>query len=457
MEEQNRDRAVVVGASMAGLLAARVLADAYAHVTVVDRDQLPGGNAHRRGVPHGRHIHGLLARGQAGLEELLPGLTAEVVAQGAPTGDMLANTRLYMSGYRLQRTHSGAAVLSASRPLLESRVRARIRALPTVTILDRCDVVGFASTPDGRRITGVRVLRRADGSAEEVLGADLGVDASGRGSRTPVWLEALGYPRPRQERVPIGLGYATRTYRLGAYSLGGDVAIVEAATPARTRSGALQLLEGGRGMVTLAGILGDHPPTDPDGFTAFARSLRFPDVYQTIRDAAPLDDPVPFRFPASVRNRYERMRRFPDGLLVMGDAVCSFNPVYGQGMSVAALEALMLHRHLDRSGEPRPRRFLQDVARAVDVPWDMAVGGDLVFPDVPGRRTPKVRMLNAYVRRLHAAASTDATLARAFVRVAGLLDPPQALLRPDRAVRVLRPRRHRSGPVVSDEPVLPVR
>jgi 2-polyprenyl-6-methoxyphenol hydroxylase-like FAD-dependent oxidoreductase len=438
---------------MAGLLAARVLTDAYADVTVVDRDQLPEGSAHRRGVPHGRHIHGLLARGQAGLEELFPGLTAELVAQGAPTGDMLANTRLYLSGHRLQRTRSGAVVLSASRPLLEGRLRARIRALPTVTILDRCDVVGLVSTPGGRRITGVRVLRRADGSAEEVLGADLVVDASGRGSRTPVWLEALGYPRPRQELVRIGLGYATRTYRLGPDALGGDVAIVQAATPAQPRSGALQLLEGGRAMLTLAGILGEHPPTEPDGFTAFARSLGFPDIYQAIRDAEPLDDPVPFRFPASVRNRYERMGRFPDGLLVVGDAVCSFNPVYGQGMTVAVLEALTLRRHLDRSGEPRPRRFLQDIARAVDVPWDMAVGGDLVFPDVPGRRTPKVRVLNAYVTRLHAAASTDATLARAFVRAAGLLDRPQALVRPDRAFRVLRSRQHRSGPVVSDDPV----
>jgi 2-polyprenyl-6-methoxyphenol hydroxylase-like FAD-dependent oxidoreductase len=438
MTRQIGDRAVVLGASMAGLLAARVLADAYAQVTVLDRDELSETPMHRRGVPHGSHIHGLLARGHQALEELFPGLTAELVAHGVPAGDMLADARLYLSGHRLRQAHAGLVVLCASRPVLEGHVRARVRALPNLRFIDRCDIVGLAATPDGRRVTGVRVLRRAAGSAEQVLGADLVVDATGRGSRTPIWLEALGHPRPQEEQVRIGLGYATRTYRLPPDALGGDLAVLQAATPQHPRTGALQMLEGDRWMLTLGGILGDHPPTDPDGFLDFARSLRFPDIYETIRDAEPLDDPVPFRFPASVRHRYERLDRFPDGLLVMGDAVCSFNPVYGQGMSVAALEALTLRRHLERGAAPQPRRFFGDLPRVVDVPWDIAAGGDLVFPGVQGRRTLKARMVNAYIARLHAAAAHDASLASAFVRVAGLVAPPQTLLRPDVAVRVLR-------------------
>jgi 2-polyprenyl-6-methoxyphenol hydroxylase-like FAD-dependent oxidoreductase len=438
MNRQIGDRAVVLGASMAGLLAARVLADAYGQVTVIDRDELSETPMHRRGVPHGRHIHGLLARGQQALEELFPGLTAELVAHGVPTGDMLADTRLYMSGHRLRQAHTGLVVLCASRPVLEGHVRARVRALPNLIFLDRCDIVGLAATPDGRRVAGVRVLRQADGSAEQVLGADLVVDATGRGSRTPVWLEALGYGRPQEDQVRIGLGYATRTYRLPPDALGGDLAVLQAATPRHPRTGALQMLEGDRWMLTLGGILGDHPPTDPDGFLDFARSLEFPDIYQTIRDAEPLDDPVPFRFPASVRHRYERLDRYPDGLLVMGDAVASFNPIYGQGMSVAALEALTLRRHLERGAAPQPRRFFRDLPRVVDVPWDIAAGGDLIFPGVKGRRTLKSRLVNAYIARLHAAAAHDASLASAFVRVAGLVAPPQTLLRPSIAVRVLR-------------------
>ena len=243
----------------------------------------------------------------------------------------------------------------------------------------------------------------------------------------------------------IGLSYATRTYRLPPDALNGDLGVVLAATPRHPRSGMLLILEGDRWMLTLAGILGDHPPTDPDGFLAFARSLQFPDIYETIRQAEPLDDPVGFRFPASVRHRYERLDRFPDGLLVMGDAVASFNPIYGQGMSVAALEALTLRRHLERGIEPQPRRWFRDLAQVVDVPWDMAAGGDLVFPGVQGRRTLKSRLVNGYIARLHAAAAHDAHLATAFIRVAGLVAPPQTLLRPGVALRLLRASRHPSG------------
>jgi 2-polyprenyl-6-methoxyphenol hydroxylase-like FAD-dependent oxidoreductase len=438
MSRQVGDRAVVLGASMAGLLAARVLADAYAQVTVVDRDQLPEGSTHRRGVPQGHHIHALLARGQQALEELFPGLTAELVAQGVPAGDMLADARVYLSGHRLRQAHTGLVLLCASRPVLEGYVRARVRALPNVAFLDSCDIVGLAATPDGRRVTGARVHRREGASAEEVLCADLVVDATGRGSRTPVWLETLGYARPAKDEVRIGLGYATRSYRLPRGALGGDLAALHGLTPQHPRGGALQVLHAGRLMVSLGGVLGDHPPTDPDGFLAFARSLRFPDIYETIRDAEPLDDPVAFRFPASVRHRYERLPRFPDGLLVLGDAVSSFNPIYGQGITVAALEALALRRHLERGIQPQPRRVFAELARVVDVPWDIAAGGDLVFPGVPGRRPLKVRLVSAYLARLHAAAAHDATLASAFVRVIGMVAPPQSLLGPGVAVRVLR-------------------
>jgi 2-polyprenyl-6-methoxyphenol hydroxylase-like FAD-dependent oxidoreductase len=449
MNRRIGDRAVVIGASMAGLLAARVLADGYGQVTVIDRDELRDTPAHRRGVPHGRHIHALAARGQQVLEELFPGLTAELIADGAPAGDMLTDARFYLSGHRLARARSGLMLLCASRPFLEGHVRARVRALPNLQFLDQCDVVGLATTPDGRRVTGARVLRRADGSAEELLGADLVVDATGRGSRTPAWLDALGYPRPEREEVQIRLGYATRTYRLPSGALDGRMAILDAATPNLARTGALQRLEGDRWMLTLAGILGDYPPTDPDGFLDFARSLRFPDIYQAVRDAEPLDDPIGFRFPASVRHRYELLDPFPAGFLAVGDAVCSFNPIYGQGMSVAALEALTLRRHLERGVEPQPRRWFRDLARVVDVPWDMSAGGDLLFPSVPGHRTLKIRLLGGYLSRLHAAAADDAHLATAFIRVAGLVAPPQSLLAPRITLRVLRAGRARRRPPAS--------
>jgi 2-polyprenyl-6-methoxyphenol hydroxylase-like FAD-dependent oxidoreductase len=436
-----QDHAVVLGASIAGLLAARVLSETYPQVTVLDRDALAPGVEPRRGVPQGRHVHALLARGQLVLEELFPGLTEELVEAGAPVGDMLDDARLLFGGHRLARAATGLQVVSVSRPLLEDRIRARVRALPPVRFAPPCDVVGLRLSSDGRRVVGARVLRRADASPGETIHADLVVDATGRGSRTPRWLEALGFEPPKEEHVRVDVRYATRRYRLPAEALRGDVACVHGPTPERPRGGALARLEGDTGMLTLFGILGDHPPKDAAGFDSFARSLHFPDLYEAIAALEPLDDPVGFRFPANVRRRYERLRHFPDGLVVFGDAVCSFNPIYGQGMTVAAVQALALRNHPPSGAPAGSRSTMRALARAIDAPWELALGADLSLPDVRGPRPPRRRVANAYMSRLLAATAHDPALSRAFVRVTSLIDPPEALLRPATAFRVLRPLR----------------
>ncbi len=290
-------------------------------------------------------------------------------------------------------------------------------------------------------------VRGPDGSPSQIAG-DLVVDATGRGSRTPTWLAELGYRPPVEERVEIGLGYATRIYRLRPGALGQDRLILTVGRPANSRAGALSAIEGGRHILTIAGIRGDFPPTDPAGFDEFITRLPTPDIAAAIAGAEPLDDPVPFRFPVSVRRRYERLAAFPAGLLVIGDGVCSFNPIYGQGMTVAAVEAMTLRGLLARGAVPSARRYFHAIAAAVDVPWGVAVGADLAFPEVPGKRSAKVRLVNAYLPRLHAAAAHDEALATSFVRVLGLKDRPEGLLRPDRMLRVLRGNlTHRREPI----------
>ncbi|MGH9263768.1 MAG: NAD(P)/FAD-dependent oxidoreductase [Acidimicrobiales bacterium] len=429
----------MVGGGMAGLLAARVLADRYAEVTIVDRDDLPEAAVARRGVPQAHHAHALLARGEQVLEELFPGLTADLAAAGAVTGDVLADTRMYLSGHRLRPACSGLVAVSASRAVLESQVRVRVRALPSVRIQKRCDAVGLARAAAGRAVTGVRVLRRADHSAEEVLDADVVVDASGRTSRAPSWLQALGIRGSEEERLALDVAYATRRYRLGRDALGGDLAVLHGLTPDHPRGGVLAIIGDDEAMLTLAGVIGDRPPRDPGGFDAFAASLRFPDIHDAIRNAEPLDDPVTYRFPASVWRHYERVPDLPDGFGVMGDGTCSFNPVYGQGMTIAALQAVALRRHLERHRRLRARRFARELAKVVRPPWQMATGADLVFPGVGRPRTRTQRLLGGYVARIHATAARDPDVARAFVRVSGLVDGPQALLRPSTVWRVLRP------------------
>lgn len=437
MAVRTNDHAVVLGASMAGLLAARVLSEHYQRVTLIERDELPATGQHRKGVPHGRHLHGLHPRGREILEELFPGFTDRLTDAGAVCCDILANLRWQLSGHQLRQEHADLPALLASRPFFEGHVRELVQALPQVSIVERGTVAGLEATSDRRRITGV-LVDDAEGQ-RTTLTADIVVDASGRGSRTPLWLGEFGYQPPTQDKVEVGLGYATRNYRLRPGALNGDLGIMTAGTPDNPRTGVLAAIEHGRHILTLAGICGDHPPTDPAGFAEFISSLRTTDISAALAGAEPLDDnAVPFRFPASTRNRYEQLREFPDGLLVIGDAVCSFNPVYGQGMTVAAAEALELRRFLASGADGKPQRFFAAITPVINVPWDTAVGGDLAFPQVPGARTAKVRFINAYMPKLVAAAERDGELAISFVRVVGMKDRPEGLLRPDRVLRVLR-------------------
>ncbi len=438
-------RAVVLGGSIAGLLAARVLVEHYSEVQVLDRDDLEFDRGLRRGVPQARHIHALLPRGRDILEELFPGLTAELIADGAAAGDLVGDARLHLSGHRFARGHSDLPTISASRPFLEDRVRARVRCLPRVRFVDPCDAVGLVADDPGQRIIGVRILRRADNSTEETVDADLVVDAMGRGSRTPLWLQGFGHEPPQEDRIELDLVYVTRHYQLPADALDGDWGTLQGPTVTSPRGGILARLEAGTWMVTLFGLVGEQPPTSEEGFLAFARSLNFPDIHHAIRYAQPLDEPIAFRFPAAVRRRYERASSLPDGLLPVGDSVCSFNPIYGQGMTVAGLAALALRTHLQARPTPDPRRFVGELAELLDPPWEMAVGGDLALPGVQGPRTHKVRLAGTYMARLHAAAAHDAGLATAFARVMALVDPPEALMRPQIALRVLRPGVRRGG------------
>ena len=434
--------AVVIGGSMAGLLAARVLTDHFARVTLVERDRFPEGAEYRKGVPQARHAHGLLPRGLEILSNLFPGIADELYGRGATPTDIARDMRWHhFGGYKVQ-VKTGMVGPMSSRPLLESCVRRRVMALPNLEVKDGHDVRGLvaSSAHDGKCVTGVRL--RGPEAGEETLAADLVVDAMGRGSRSPAWLEALGYPRPEETEIKVRAGYTTRIYRRKPTDVRGAKAVFLLPTPPQEkRIGALFPIEGDRWIVSVGGWLGDFAPTDEEGYLEFARSLPAPDIYEVIKDAQPLTDFVVHRFPSNLRRRYEKLARFPEGYLVLGDAVCSFNPIYGQGMSVSAMQAEALDECLrEGRGELRglPRRFFRRAAKAIDVPWMLAAGEDFRYPEVEGRKPLGTNFVNWYVGKLHRAATRDPEVCRAFFKVMVLTHPPTTLFDPRIAWRVLR-------------------
>ncbi|WP_158021303.1 FAD-dependent oxidoreductase [Mycolicibacterium chubuense] len=426
--------AVVLGASMAGLLTARVLTEFYDHVSLIERDELDDSAAPRRGVPQSRQPHLLLARCGLILEELFPGITADLVAGGAHEwrdGD-LSRFHAHFGGHLLARDgripDPGSVVnYFASRAFLESHVRRRVLALPTLTLMDRHDIDSLVCR--GCAVTGVRVTSRADRATRDI-DADLVVDATGRGSRTPAFLEQMGYPRPREDHLAVNVCYVSMPVRIPDGALH-EYLIVDLFKPGKPRGFAMLRCENDTWIAAI-GTLGKdvEAPASAAELMAFAEPLMPPHVFAAIKAGEPLDDVALHRFPANRWRRYDRMVRFPAHLLVTGDAVCSFNPIYGQGMTVAAVEVMTLRGCLRRSGTDLPRRFHRAAAKTVAVAWRTAVGSDLSLPEVEGPRTLSARLSNGYVDRVLRAAETDPWVAQQFFQVTGMLSPPAVLFRP---------------------------
>lgn len=375
-----RQRAIVIGGSMSGLMAARVLANHFQDVLLFDRDALPAAADNRKGVPQGQHAHALLSSGRQVLEAFFPGLKEELYRQGALKGDY-RKVRWFDNGVYHTR-FDGLEALVISRPRLESHVRARLRALPNVTIHERKDVDALAEQHG--RVTGATI-------AGETIDADLVVDASGRGSQSPAWLHKMGFPRPHEDAVKVGLAYSTRVYRRKPEHLKGDLAVICTAAPPAKRGGVALAMEDDRWMVTLFGVLGDDPPTDEQAFLEYAKSLPAPDVHEVI----------------------------------------------SQAMSTAALQAAALEPCLAAGDAGLAKRFFAAASKVIDGPWTMAVGGDLRYAEVEGERTGMMKFINWYIGKLHIAAAGDPAVALAFHRVANLLDPPPSIMKPGIALRIL--------------------
>lgn len=443
--------ALVIGGSMAGLLAGRVLSEYFERVTIVERDRLPERSAPRKGVPQAYHLHVLLKRGRIILERLFPGLGNELVAAGAPVLDMAKDVAwLTPAGWGV-RFPSELAMIAFSRELLDWHVRRQLDAYhDNVRFLEEHDATGLVPGADGTSVAGAHVRPRngSSGSAEESLRADLVVDATGRGSRAPRWLETLGYPIPPETTINPHLGYVSRIFRRPAgFRPGWKATYVQVAPPEVTRGGVLFPIEGDRWMVTLVGGDRDYPPTDEAGFVNFAKSLRGSTIHEAIKGAEPITPLRRYRATENRRRHYEKLPRQPESFIILGDAACAFNPVYGQGMTTAALGAEALDECLREQRRHRPdgdlgglaKRFQTKLARANSAPWTLATGEDYRYRGTeggkPGRMT---HFMHRYMDRVIELSTKDAGVRLALLEAFNLIKPPTALFHPSTVAKVLQ-------------------
>jgi len=447
---------VVVGGSMAGLLTARILSKHFTQVILLERDKINDQPEARKGQPHTRHLHGLLAKGLDTMLTYFPTLVDDLTDGGAIITDMGQTMRWHVVGGYRRQFPSGMMAALMSRPFLEWQIRRQVVALPNVQVIAECAVEGLVWSEDHSRVIGVTIQRRNGDHGATTLTADLVVDASGRGSASPKWLAEGGYAKPAESFVNVNVGYATRTYRRKPGDLeGAEMMLIASDPPHGKRTGMLLPMEGDRWGCTLGGWSGDHPPTDEAGFMAFAQSLPTSALYNILKRLEPISEIIPHKFPGSLRRHYEGLKHFPEGYLVLGDAICSFNPVYGQGMTSATLQAAALDQLLTGCTVLTGlwRDFFKAAAQVVEIPWQSAVGEDFRYPETEGKKPAGIDLLNAYVTKVHQATHYDTTVYMAFLKVMNLMATPMSLFHPKILWRVLwsKPRAQTVAPMREPE------
>jgi deazaflavin-dependent oxidoreductase (nitroreductase family) len=433
--------AVVVGASIAGLAAARVLSDHYESVIVLERDELPDVSSPRRGVPQGAHSHVLVAAGLREFERLLPGFQEDLACAGGTVIDIGSEVHLSRYHRAWPPVRSGVEFVSLSRPMLELILRERVAKLPPAEIREGAAVTALTGTPDA--VTGV-VL-----TTGEHIAAELVVDCTGRAGRSDRWMTDLGLPVPAQIDIKIGLGYATRLFRRGSDDLPGWKAIITLPEPPRESTvGVAFPIEDDRWLVSLIGWHADDLPGDDASFTAAVRALPDPAIAELLDRVQPVTDPVTARLRSNHRRLFERLDRVPAGYVALGDAICSFNPFYGHGMTCAVQQAVALGTTLERHGRASAqmvRDYYQAAAVVAATPWQMAVDGDFAYPETSGPHPRGAGFRNWLATRLMLASQVIPELKTTFFGVMQLVVPPDRLTRPRVVMQALLHGRHPAG------------
>lgn len=446
MTHKKFDHAIVIGGSIAGLTAARVLTDYFAQVTVIERDHLQGMTDFRKGVPQARHAHGLMLRGLRLLDQMFPGLEQELLAGGAIQVDPGVEQDAFIQGQWLPRFETDLRPIGCSRVLLEQTIYQQASRHPQINIREGYEVQELLTDEGRTKATGVVCRARTPAAAAETLLADLIVDASGRSSNTPEWLAQLGYTPPKESVVNSFPGYSTRIYERPANFTGTwKVLIVFPVPPDRKRGGVIFPLEGNRWHVTLFGMMKDHPPTDEAGYLTFAQSLPSLRVYEAIEQARPLSAISGYRQAENRLYHYDQLPRYLEHFIVIGDAVYALNPVYGQGMTVAAMGSTKLAECLQSfQGKENliglAAQFQKALGKIVAGPWQMATGEDMRWLNAEGGQALDfpTRLIQKYMNLVVLAIGQNPKVTAQFFRVLQMVDEPTVLFKPAMMLEILR-------------------
>jgi 2-polyprenyl-6-methoxyphenol hydroxylase-like FAD-dependent oxidoreductase len=426
--------AIVIGGSIAGLLAARVLSDFFELVTVFERDDIGDQPCPRKGVPQGHQVHVILPRSQAAIQELFPGLLEEMVADGATIYDSGIGLAWIQNGCWFKPGFCDMPFVDCTRPFYETKVHRRVRALPNVAVRTRQFVHSIVPGENGA-IVGVECENLNTAERQRIDG-DLVVDASGRATHAPRWLDALGFGAPPTEEVRIDLSYVGALYEAPPdFRPAARLQALYPDPPVSWHGGLLQGVEGNRWKVAQWGLFGNHAPLDDAGFMEFSRSLASRELHDFLGVAQRVSGFRRIKIPLSRWYRYDRMRHFPGNFCIIGDAVSSLNPIYAQGMTKAAIHVMYLRDLLRRrvgSGTTTITELLRTSIPAVieRQAWMTTVYGDLVYPQARGRRPSNFRFLTWYIRRIAELASTDLAARKAYQRAVFFEDRMYGLFRP---------------------------
>jgi 2-polyprenyl-6-methoxyphenol hydroxylase-like FAD-dependent oxidoreductase len=428
--------AVVIGGSVAGMMSARMLADYFDQVTICERDQVEDRPTLHKSVPQGNHLHALLQGGQLVMSSLYPNFAEELERAGGVRWRLGTDLAFYFpDGKAYNITGSvrvphdlGMVAHSQSRGLLEYVIRRLTVATPNVKFLS--GVIVRSLLNGEQQVRGVRV---EDNSGSRDVEADLVVDAGGRGSHAKGWLAEMGFEAPPETTIGVDFAYSSTMYRkLESYNEEPTI-LVGGRPPSQPSGGGIFEIENDIWHVSLAGRFGDYPPTEEAGFLDFAKRLPSPRIYELIKGAERIADITQHRFPTSIQRHYEQMRSFPDGFVVIGDAICSFNPVYGQGMSSAAMQVRALQSSVrDRAVQGGglgglATAFFPRAAEVISAPWILAANFDFAYPKTTGQRPPAMEEGVRYFATLDALQAEDVEVQRLLTEVFQLMRPLSAL------------------------------